>query len=173
MIHNSVVTTAPSIPAVDIEVNAASLVSTALVFNTSIPTTSTIVSTVITPEEVDLTQEITLAQALATLNNAKPKEKDVVAKTSVGTATTMARDKGKGIMVEPEKPLKPKDQIKADEQLTRELEAEEEEVVRLKREEAQRQEQANIDLLNSCDNIQAMIEADQLLAKRIQAREKE
>ncbi|GJR78486.1 hypothetical protein Tco_0149271 [Tanacetum coccineum] len=76
-------------------------------------------------------------------------------------------------MVESEKPLKAKDQIKADEQLARELAAEEEEAVRLEKEEALRQEQATIDLINSWDNTQAMVEANQLLAEMIQAKEQE
>ncbi|GKA95924.1 ribonuclease H-like domain-containing protein [Tanacetum coccineum] len=134
------VTTAPSIPTVDIEVSAASLLKK--------------------------------SNWLKHLLNAKPKEKDVVAKTSVSAATTMAKDKGKGIMVEPKKPLSLKAQLKADKQLARELEIADQEAERLEREEAQRQEQANINLINSWDNTQAMIKADQLLVERLQAMER-
>ncbi|GJV34613.1 hypothetical protein Tco_1395013 [Tanacetum coccineum] len=52
------------------------------------------------------TKEIMLAQALEALKTPKPKEK------------------GKGILVEPEKPLKKKDQLKLDEEITLKLQAE-------------------------------------------------
>ncbi|GJT38431.1 hypothetical protein Tco_0938296 [Tanacetum coccineum] len=136
------------------------------VINAATTTKSIPVST----DEIDLAQEITLAQALAAMKSAKPKEKDVVQESSenVSTATTMvstattivvatpaittppqqrakgiafrepvestvtttvpsqkSKDKGKAIMIEPEKPLKKKDQIELDEELAREIEAEE------------------------------------------------
>ncbi|GKE41725.1 hypothetical protein Tco_1469009, partial [Tanacetum coccineum] len=171
-----VTTVTLSITTTDIKVSIAVVI-------TSIPNTSTIVTTVITPEEINLAQEITLAQALATLKSIKPMVKDVVsptiATTTIATTTIdtrpkprgvvvqepsefslrllalqssqlpQAKDKGKAIMVEPEVPLKMKDQIRLDEELARKLEAEEQEVARLESEEAERQEQANIDLINS------------------------
>ncbi|GKA07097.1 hypothetical protein Tco_0686321 [Tanacetum coccineum] len=124
----------------------------------------------VSTDEIDLAQEITLAQALAAMKSAKSKEKDVVqessenvssATTMVSTATTTvvatpaittppqqrakgiafrepvestitttvpsqkSKDKGNAIMIEPEKPLKKKDQIELDEELAREIEAEE------------------------------------------------
>nr|GEV15661.1 hypothetical protein [Tanacetum cinerariifolium] len=54
--------------------------------------------------------ELTLAQILMEIKAAKPKAKG-------------AKDKGKGIMVELEKPLKMKDQITLDEEVARKLEA--------------------------------------------------
>ncbi|GKF69650.1 hypothetical protein Tco_0202707 [Tanacetum coccineum] len=67
-------------------------------------------------------------------------------------------------MVEPENPSKKKDQIALDEEVTRNLEAqiqaELEEEERLAR---QKEEEASIALIESCDNTQAMIEADRLL----------
>ncbi|GKE82667.1 hypothetical protein Tco_1552667 [Tanacetum coccineum] len=97
------------------------------------------------------TEEITLAQALAELRSAKPK------------------DKGKAKMIKPEKPLKMKEQITLDKELAFKLQAEEEEQARLAREKAKKVEEANI----SWDNVQAMIEADGLLVERLQAREQE
>ncbi|GJZ23666.1 hypothetical protein Tco_0561125 [Tanacetum coccineum] len=80
-----------------------------------------------------------------------------------------AKDKGKGKMVEPEKPLKKKDQILVDEEIAQrlqeELHAELEEEERLAR---QKEEEDN---LISWDNTQAMIEADYELAQRLQAEE--
>ncbi|GKC51000.1 hypothetical protein Tco_1073745 [Tanacetum coccineum] len=72
-------------------------------------------------------------------------------------------------MIEPEKPLKKKDQIKFDEEvakrLAEELEVELEEEERVAR---QREDEAN---LISWDNTQAMMEADCELAQRLQAEE--
>ncbi|GJZ92625.1 hypothetical protein Tco_0664690 [Tanacetum coccineum] len=81
------------------------------------------------------------------------------------------KDKGKGKMVEQEKPLKKKDQIKFDEEIAQRLQAqmlaELEEEERLARE---REEDANI---AEWDNDQAMMDADYELAARIQAQEQE
>nr|GEU69921.1 hypothetical protein [Tanacetum cinerariifolium] len=81
--------------------------------------------------------EATLAQALAELKHAKPKTKVkgiVLQKPDESTTTTTAtittskvQDKGKGIMVEPEMPMKKKDQISLDEELAFKLQAKEEE----------------------------------------------
>ncbi|GJS52027.1 hypothetical protein Tco_0625389 [Tanacetum coccineum] len=74
-------------------------------------------------------------------------------------------------MVEQEKPLKKKDQIKFDEEIAQRLQthmqAELEEEERLARE---REEDANI---AKWDNVQAMIDADFELAARLQAQEQE
>ncbi|GKA14158.1 hypothetical protein Tco_0693804 [Tanacetum coccineum] len=143
------------------------------------------------------TEEITLAQALAELRSVKPK---VVVQEPVQSTTTTApstipkaksitfrdpsesttrttltpipsniKDKGKAKMIKPEKPLKMKEQIRLDEELAFKLQAEEEEQARLAREKAEKVKEANI----SRDNVQAMIEADSLLAERLQAREQE
>ncbi|GKC31009.1 hypothetical protein Tco_1038303 [Tanacetum coccineum] len=103
------------------------------------------------------TKEITLAQALAELRSVKPK--------------VVVKDKAKGNMVkeEPMNKMSKKDLLKLDEELTFKLQAEEEEQARLVREKAKKVEEANI----SWDNVQAMIEADRLLAERLQAREQE
>ncbi|GJT92035.1 hypothetical protein Tco_1080880 [Tanacetum coccineum] len=67
--------------------------------------------------------EYTLAQALAALKSVKPKAKGIAFRDpdeSITTTTTIPsriQDKGKGILVELEKPLKKKDQIKLDEEI--------------------------------------------------------
>ncbi|GKD33003.1 hypothetical protein Tco_1248512, partial [Tanacetum coccineum] len=146
--------------------------------------------------------ELTLAQGLVGLNSEKPKvviqetEKSTTVTTVADTRPkakgivmqepsetpsskliasfdkpSQDKDKGKGIMVESEKPLKRKDQIAADEEVARnlaaQLQAELEEEERLVR--AQQDEEANI----LWDNMKAMMDADRLLAERLQAREKE
>ncbi|GJT65065.1 hypothetical protein Tco_1016545 [Tanacetum coccineum] len=67
-------------------------------------------------------------------------------------------------MIEPEKPLKMKEQIRLDEELALKLQVKEEEQARLAREKDEKIEEAN----TSWDNVQEMIEADRLLAKRLQ-----
>nr|GEV69163.1 hypothetical protein [Tanacetum cinerariifolium] len=130
--------------------------------------------------------EITMAQALAALKSIKPiildddtkvttvvltpRAKGIVfhkQKQSHIPTVSLSKDKGKAKMIEPEVPIKKKDQMRMDKEYAKQLEAEEQKAVRLSR--AQQDEEANI----SWDNIQAMIEADSLLAERLQAREKE
>ncbi|GJV56189.1 hypothetical protein Tco_1457194 [Tanacetum coccineum] len=115
------------------------------------PTTST-TTTVITKVE------IILAQALAELKTTKPKVKGIIFKEPVESTTTTTiplqkplHDKGKAKMIEPEKPLKKKEQIRLDEELAFKLQAEEEEEeARLTREKGQQVEEANI----PWDNVQ-------------------
>ncbi|GJS89334.1 hypothetical protein Tco_0771970 [Tanacetum coccineum] len=77
-------------------------------------------------------------------------------------------------MIEPEVPLKRKDQISLDEQIARDIQAkldaellEEQKLVR------KQEEEANIALIQSWENTQAMMEADRLLAERLQSKERE
>nr|GEX40602.1 hypothetical protein [Tanacetum cinerariifolium] len=83
------------------------------------------------------------------------------------------KDKGKGIMQEPDKPLKKKDQIALNEEVVRKLEAQMqaklEEEERLTR---QKEEEANITLIESWDNTQAMMDVDYELAARLQEEER-
>ncbi|GJT87719.1 hypothetical protein Tco_1069436 [Tanacetum coccineum] len=138
---------------------------------------STPLTTTILIEDEDLT----IAQTLMKMRSVKSKEKGVSSETTIRptrgvimkeASETITRpivppqqqldtkDKGKGIMQEPEKPvkMKSKDQITFDEEVAQRLEAqmqaeyEEEERVARQREEE--------DNLISWDNTQAMIEAD-------------
>ncbi|GJW67322.1 hypothetical protein Tco_0121746 [Tanacetum coccineum] len=108
---------------------------------TPVSAATTTTTTAIT--EVDLT----LAQALAELRSAKPK---VVVQELVQSTTTTAPST-----------------IPKAKSITFRDPAEEEEQARLAREKAKKVEEANI----SWDNVQAMIEADRLLAERLQARD--
>ncbi|GKA58066.1 hypothetical protein Tco_0757254 [Tanacetum coccineum] len=120
--------------------------------------------------------ELTLAQTLIEIKAAKPKAVTSAATTTTTTrpkARGVAKDKGKGIMVDPKVPLKKKDQIAMDEEVARNLEAqlqaeleEEERISRLK------EEKANIDLLEEWDNTQAMMDVDFQLAQQIQKKNK-
>ncbi|GKA47972.1 putative ribonuclease H-like domain-containing protein, partial [Tanacetum coccineum] len=89
------------------------------------------------------TEEITLAQALKALKTSKPK------------------DKGKGIMIEePVKPMKKKVQIMVDEEAALKLQAEFNEEERLARKKAEKEKEANIALIEECDDVQEKIDAD-------------
>nr|GEX02696.1 hypothetical protein [Tanacetum cinerariifolium] len=98
------------------------------------------------------TDEITLAQALMEIKTSKPKDKGM----------------GKAIMIEEPVKLKKKDQIRIDEEaalkLQAELQVEFEEEQRLARESAQKEQKANIALIEEWDDIQAKIDANYQLA---------
>ncbi|GJU69261.1 hypothetical protein Tco_1255520 [Tanacetum coccineum] len=156
-----------------------------------------VVEEVVSTAATITTEEITLAQALTELRSAKPKVvvQEPVQSTTTTTPSTIPKAKsitfrdpgesttrttltpipsnikvkGKAKMIEPDKPSKKKEQVRLDEELTFKLQAEEEEQARLAREKAEKVEEGNI----SWDNVQAMIEADRLLAERLQAREQE
>ncbi|GKG43883.1 hypothetical protein Tco_0482976 [Tanacetum coccineum] len=72
-------------------------------------------------------------------------------------------------MVEPEKPLKKKDQIALDEELALRLHAKEQ--AELEKERVAQGEASRATIIEEMDNIQAMIEADNQLAARLQAEE--
>ncbi|GJS21244.1 putative ribonuclease H-like domain-containing protein [Tanacetum coccineum] len=101
--------------------------------------------------------ELTLAQTLIEIKASKPK---------------VAKDKGKAIIVEPERPLKKKDQVALNEEMARNLEAQmQAELIEEERLARQKEEEANIALIESWDNTQAMMEAHFELAQRLQAEE--
>ncbi|GJV30111.1 hypothetical protein Tco_1386559 [Tanacetum coccineum] len=132
-------------------------------------------------------EEITLAQTLIQIKAAKPK----VVTTAATTATTTrpkdkgvvvqepsefrvpqeikpssSKDKGKGIMIEPEVPLKRKDQIALDEQIARDIQAKlDAELLEEQKLARKQEEEANIALIESWENTQAMMEADRLLVE--------
>ncbi|GJX41869.1 hypothetical protein Tco_0256859 [Tanacetum coccineum] len=140
--------------------------------------------------------ELTLAQTLIEIKAAKPKAVTTAATTTTTavtrpkargvvvqepsefTTTTspsqpsqlpQAKDKGKAKMVEPEKPLKKKDQIMFDKEVAQKLQAQLD--VELEEEEKlTRQREENINIAE-WDGVQAMMDADYELAARLQAEE--
>ncbi|GJS47860.1 hypothetical protein Tco_0597981 [Tanacetum coccineum] len=116
-------------------------------------------------------EKITLAQTLIQIKAAKPK----VVTTAATTATTTrpkdkgvvvqepsefrvtqeikpssSKDKGKGIMIEPEVPLKRKDQISLDEQIARDIQAKlDAELLEEQKLARKQEEEANIALIKS------------------------
>ncbi|GKE49068.1 hypothetical protein Tco_1480326 [Tanacetum coccineum] len=86
----------------------------------------------------------------------------------------ISKDKGKGIMIEPAVPLKRKDQITFDEQIARDIQAKlDAELIKEQKLARKQEEEANIALIESWENTQAIMEADRLLAERIQLKERE
>ncbi|GKG32427.1 hypothetical protein Tco_0429937, partial [Tanacetum coccineum] len=73
-------------------------------------------------------------------------------------------------MIEPEKPIKKKALIRLDKEIASKLQAEFDEEVRLAREKAKKEKEANI---VSYDNVQAMIDVDYQTAQQMQAEEQE
>ncbi|GKA71800.1 hypothetical protein Tco_0777939 [Tanacetum coccineum] len=173
---------------------AGEAVTTASVEDSAAPTIQVSTADIgeVTAAKID---ELTLAQTLIEIKAAKPKVVTTAATTTTTTRPkgkgvvvqepsefrvpqesqpSISKDKGKGIMVEPEVPLKRKDQIALDEQIARDiqakLDAELEEEQKLARKQ---EEEANIALIESWENTQAMMEADRLLAERLQSKERE
>ncbi|GJT70571.1 hypothetical protein Tco_1029857 [Tanacetum coccineum] len=145
--------------------------------------------------------ELTLAQTLIEIKEAKPKavttaatiittvvastrpkakgiifydqEEQASAFTPIVSSSQLpqAKDKGKGKMVEPEKPLKKKDQIALDEELALRLQAEEQ--AELGKERVAQEKASRAAIIEELDSIQAMIDANEQLAARLQAEEQE
>ncbi|GKC76661.1 uncharacterized mitochondrial protein-like protein, partial [Tanacetum coccineum] len=134
-------------------------------------------------EEVFVTtvDDITLAQVLEEMKSTKRKKKGVVIQELGESRTTISsqlssqqsQDKGKGIFIEPVKPMNKKDLIRLDEETALNLQVEFDEKERLTREKAEKEKEANIALIETWDDIHAKIDADHQLAERMQAQEQE
>nr|GEY55355.1 hypothetical protein [Tanacetum cinerariifolium] len=116
--------------------------------------------------------DVTLAQTLIEIKAAKPRVIGVIVQEPSEFKTTSpsqllqlphAKDKGKGIMVEPEKPLEKKDQIALDEEVARNLEAQMKAEMEKKERIAREKDEANIDVIE---------ERSKLLAELIESRRK-
>ncbi|GKB16409.1 hypothetical protein Tco_0850332 [Tanacetum coccineum] len=109
----------------------------------------------------------------------KPKAKRIAFREPGESTTTifsqqledkgLSQDKGKGILVEPEKPLKKKDQLKLDEEIALKLQADIDEEERIARPKEEKINEVNI----AWDDIQEKVNADYQLAERLQAEEQE
>ncbi|GJS04783.1 putative ribonuclease H-like domain-containing protein [Tanacetum coccineum] len=110
-------------------------------------------------EEVFATtvDDITLAQVLEEMKSTKPKKKGVVIQELGESTTTISsqlssqqsQDKGKRILIEHVKPMHKKDLIRLDEETALNLQAEFDEEERLAREKAEKEEEANIALIEN------------------------
>ncbi|GJW59217.1 hypothetical protein Tco_0105948 [Tanacetum coccineum] len=116
----------------------------------------------------------------ALVSTARPTVSIVGPSTSAVGTSTDTRDKGKGIMVEPDPPVKIKRsdqgdlQLQADAELAQLLHQEElAQVERRQRERAAQEEASIAALYEEYDTIQASIDADALFAARLQQEERE
>ncbi|GJT00828.1 hypothetical protein Tco_0821997 [Tanacetum coccineum] len=130
------------------EVEIENVVSTAEVTTVSATTTTV--------------NELTLAQTLIEIKEDKPKAVTTAATT---TTTAVTRPKARGVVVQ-----EPSEFTKATSPLQAKDKAEQEEEERLAR---QKEEEANITLIESWDNTQAMMDADYKLTTRLQSQEQE
>nr|GEZ43445.1 uncharacterized mitochondrial protein AtMg00810-like [Tanacetum cinerariifolium] len=152
----------------DTEINTASTSFTTASINITTVELVTTVSTPITTAGVS-----TLIKIRSGKSKEKAKERGSKGETSETTTRPIVplqqklnpKDKGKGKTVEPEKPLKKKDQIEFDKEVSQRLQAQFKEEERMER---QQEEDANI---AKWDDVQAMIDADHELAERLQAKE--
>nr|GEV29812.1 hypothetical protein [Tanacetum cinerariifolium] len=159
-----------SVKVVEKEVSTAHPVTT----DGEVVTTASIEVTTATTFPQISKDELTVAQTLIKIKAAKPKAITTTA-TTVTAAGTRPKEKGiQGQMVKPEKPLKRKGQSMIDEEFAKNLEAqmqaelkEEERLTRLKEKET------NIAFIESCDNTQAMMDADCELAASLKEEERE
>ncbi|GJU11389.1 putative ribonuclease H-like domain-containing protein, partial [Tanacetum coccineum] len=127
-------------------------------------------------------EDLTIAQTLVQMISEKAKEKGV-AFTDVEESdrpttilpTIDPKDKGKGIMKEPENPPKNlrKAQIQMDEELANRIHEEMVELERRQREIVAADEASKAAINQELNNIQAMIEADEQMAARLQSEEQE
>ncbi|GJZ61675.1 hypothetical protein Tco_0617812 [Tanacetum coccineum] len=172
----SVATTTKSIP-----VSAAEVVTTASA-NVEIPDELTLAQTLI---EFKTTKPKPVTTVATAVTSVRPRAKGIIfhdqeeqvpacTKTFSSSQSQLpqVKDKGKGKMVEPEVPLKKKDQVALDEEMTRNLKAQlQAKLIKEERLARQKEEEANIALIKSWDNTQAMMEAYFELAHRLQAEE--
>nr|GEW56970.1 hypothetical protein [Tanacetum cinerariifolium] len=126
--------------------------------------------------------DITLAKALKDLKTSKPKNKRSVikdheepseSKTTTIISLKKSKDKGKVKMIEEPLKLKKKYQTLFDEEVARKLQEEINEQERLVGERARKEEEANIALIKTWEDIQAKLNADYQLAERMQAEEQQ
>ncbi|GJX11561.1 hypothetical protein Tco_0201420 [Tanacetum coccineum] len=128
---------------------------------------------------------MTIADTLMAIRSTRPRTTSVIIhdveeeprrSTPAPTAQPLSKDKGKALMVEPEKPPKNprKAQIQMDEELAIRLHKEEKaKLERMQRERAAQEEASNAALIAEFDNVQARMETDALLAARLQEKERE
>ncbi|GKB70184.1 hypothetical protein Tco_0931596 [Tanacetum coccineum] len=105
--------------------------------------------------------DITLAQVLEKMKSTKPKKKGVVIQELVEStiiissqlSSQQSQDKGKGILIKPMNPMSKKDLIRLDEETTFNLQAKFDEEERFAREKDEKEEEANIALSETWDDI--------------------
>ncbi|GJS37193.1 putative ribonuclease H-like domain-containing protein [Tanacetum coccineum] len=159
---------------------AGEAVTTASVDDSVVPTTIEEITLAQTLIQIKAAKPKVVTTAATTTTTTRPKDRGVVVqepsefRVPQETQPSSSKDKGKGIMIEPEVPLKRKDQIALDEQIARDIQAKlDAELLEEQKLARKQEEEANIALIESWENTQAMMEADRLLAERLQSKERE
>ncbi|GJR33469.1 hypothetical protein Tco_1209153 [Tanacetum coccineum] len=159
---------------------AGEAVTTASIDDSVVPTTSEEITLAQTLIQIKAAKPKVVTTAATTTTTTRPKDRGVVVqepsefRVPQETQPSSSKDKGKGIMIEPEVPLKRKDQIALDEQIARDIQAKlDAELLEEQKLARKQEEEANIALIESWENTQAMMEADRLLAERLQSKERE
>ncbi|GJZ09356.1 hypothetical protein Tco_0543639 [Tanacetum coccineum] len=108
---------------------AGEAVTTASIDDSAVPTTSEEITLAQTLIQIKATKPKVVTTAATTTTTTRPKDRGVVVqepsefRVPQETQPSSSKDKGKGIMIEPEVPLKRKDQIALDEQIARDIQA--------------------------------------------------
>ncbi|GJV84560.1 hypothetical protein Tco_1524458 [Tanacetum coccineum] len=146
---------------------------------------STVDPSTSTARDIFKDEMMTITDILVAIRSTRPRTTSVIIhdveeeprrSTPAPTTQPSSKDKGKTLMVEPEKPSKNprKAQIQMDEELAIRLhEEEKDELERMQRERAAQEKASNAALIAEFDNVQARMEADALLAARLQEKERE
>ncbi|GKB43022.1 hypothetical protein Tco_0887964 [Tanacetum coccineum] len=113
-------------------------------------------------KDVNLTVDIT-TQPSVPVSIVTASTKDSAATTTTATIPTprkgiVFQEPGKGKIVKPDKPMKKKELIRLNEEIALKLQAEFDEEVRLAREKAEKEQEANVALTEEWDNVQAKID---------------
>ncbi|GKB77988.1 hypothetical protein Tco_0944883, partial [Tanacetum coccineum] len=187
-LHGKEVTIEDIVAKVIVQDTAAETVTTAKDITTVHgPTTTTIDELTLAQTLVEIAAKSKKVEAITTVATSvttvvtRPKAKGIVFheheqshRPTVSSTLPSSKDKGKAIMIEPERPLKRKEQVAADEEYAKQLAAEmEAEVEKEERERRQKEDEANLALIELWEAKKSMMEADRLLAERLQARERE
>ncbi|GJW74667.1 hypothetical protein Tco_0134037, partial [Tanacetum coccineum] len=159
---------------------AGEAVTTASIDDSVVPTTSKEITLAQTLIQIKVAKPKVVTTAATTTTTTRPKDRIVVVqeqsefRVPQETQPSSSKDKGKGIMIEPEVPLKRKDQIALDEQIARNIQAKlDAELLEEQKLARKQEEEASIALIESWENTQAMIKANRLLAERLQLKERE
>ncbi|GJW76857.1 hypothetical protein Tco_0138539 [Tanacetum coccineum] len=124
-------------------------------------------------DAIDADEEITLVNIHDVNVSAGEELGEYTTTISSQLSSQQSHDKGKGILIEPVKPMKKKDLIRIAKETALNLQAEFDEEERLAREKAEKEEEANNALIETWEDIQEKIDADHQLAERMQAPEQE
>ncbi|GKA48263.1 hypothetical protein Tco_0741221 [Tanacetum coccineum] len=151
---------------------AGEAVTTTSIDDSDVPTTNEEITLAQTLIQIKAAKLKVVTTAATTETTTRPKDRGVVVqepsefRVPQETQPSSSKDKGKGIMIEPKVPLKRKDQIVLHEQIARDIQAKLDVELLEEQKLARKQEkEANIALIESWENIQAMMKADRLLAK--------